>query len=254
MQLCGREIKGLLVDIDGVLYVGNEAIEGALEAIERLRVPHVYLTNTTTRSVAHLAEKLRGFGFSVEPGQVLSAPMAALDYLRQKGSPPARLVVSAEVAQDFVDYPQALEEAQAILVGDIGDAWSWDLLNQLFGRLVAGAELIALHKNKFWQTEAGLCLDIGAFVAGLEYASGVEATVVGKPSAAFFGAALNRLKIAPGEAAMIGDDIDSDVGGAQAQGILGVLVKTGKYRDAYVKRSSIKPDLILESIAELREA
>src|SRR5690606_17244586 len=121
---------------------------GAVEAIQRLDIPHVYLTNTTTRSVLSLTERLESFGFPVAEGQILSAPMAALDYLRSKGSPPAQLVVSEEVARDFTGYPQSWDEAEAIVIGDIGEAWSYRLLNHLFQLVMAGAELIALHKSK----------------------------------------------------------------------------------------------------------
>lgn len=114
-----------------------------------------------------------------------------------------------------------------------------------------GAELVALHRNKFWQTEAGLQMDIGAFVAGLEYVTGKSATVLGKPSPEFFAAALSRIGLKPGETAIIGDDIDTDIGTAQTLGIMGILVKTGKYRAAYAQASGITPDLVLDSIADL---
>jgi HAD superfamily hydrolase (TIGR01458 family) len=138
-----------------------------------------------------------------------------------------------------------------VVIGDIGNAWTYDLLNNVFRLVTNGAELVALHRNKFWQTEAGLQMDIGAFVAGLEYVTGKTATVTGKPSPEFFAAALSRIGLKPGEVAMIGDDIDTDIGAAQAQGMMGILVKTGKYREAYVRASKIKPDLVLDSIADM---
>jgi HAD superfamily hydrolase (TIGR01458 family) len=159
--------------------------------------------------------------------------------------------VNDEVLADFRDFKQSDTDAQAVIIGDIGNAWTYDLLNNVFRLLMNGAELVALHRNKFWQTEAGLQMDIGAFVAGLEYVTGKTATVMGKPSPEFFAAALSRIGLKSGEVAMIGDDIDTDIGAAQAQGIIGILVKTGKYREEYVQASKIKPDLVLDSIADL---
>lgn len=117
--------------------------------------------------------------------------------------------------------------------------------------MVNGAELIALHKNKFWQTQTGLRMDIGAFVAGLEYVTGKPATVIGKPAGAFFQMALQPLGLPVSHVAMVGDDIDSDVGGAQQVGLVGVLVKTGKYREDYVANSLVRPDMLIDSVADL---
>jgi len=251
MERCGRKIEGLLIDIDGVLHVGGRAVEGAVEAIARLSVPYLYLTNTTTRSSAQLVDQLRDLGFAAQNDQVLSAPGAALSYLTKQGSPPARFVLRQAVLADFGDYPQSTDEPGAVVVGDIEDAWNYELLNQIFSAVGRGAELIALHKNKFWHGPEGLQLDIGAFIAGLEYATGKTATVIGKPNPAFFQAGLDRLGASADQVAMIGDDIDSDVGGAQALGLMGILVKTGKFRPAYAEASAVRPDLIVDSIATL---
>jgi HAD superfamily hydrolase (TIGR01458 family) len=125
------------------------------------------------------------------------------------------------------------------------------MLNEVFACLMRGAKLIAIHKNRFWQTESGLHMDIGAFIAGLEYASNTEAIIIGKPSLDFFKAALNDMQLNANEVLMIGDDIDSDIGGAQAADIKAALVRTGKYRKAYTEASAIKPDITLDSIADL---
>jgi ribonucleotide monophosphatase NagD (HAD superfamily) len=96
-------------------------------------------------------------------------------------------------------------------------------------------------------------LDSGAFVAGLEYATGVEAHVLGKPSTAYFQAALDAVDADAERTWMVGDDVEADVGGAQALGMHGVLVKTGKYRDEWLERSGVKPDAVLDSVADLPE-
>ena len=137
------------------------------------------------------------------------------------------------------------------MVGDIGNAWTYALLNEVFDNLMNSARLIAVHKNRFWQTEHGLQLDIGAFIHGLEYASGSEAMIIGKPSPAFFQVALDDMGLSKDEVLMIGDDIDSDVGGAQEAGLKAVLVRTGKYRQAYAEALAIKPDYLIDSISNL---
>jgi HAD superfamily hydrolase (TIGR01458 family) len=254
MRIKDRTVRGLLIDLDGVLYVGGKAIPGAVEAIRQLHstpLPRCYLTNTTTKSAASLRQKLRDMGFELGAKELLSAPEAAKDYLESKGRPVCKLVVNEEVLGDFRAFQQSDTEARAVVIGDIGNAWTYDLLNSIFRLVMNGAELVALHRNKFWQTEAGLQMDIGAFVAGLEYVTGKAATVMGKPSPEFFAAALARLGLPAGQVAMIGDDIDTDIGAAQEQGMLGILVKTGKYREAYAQASRIKPDLLLNSITDL---
>ena len=249
-----RDISGLLIDLDGVLHVGRRPIAGAVDKIAALRalgMPHCYVTNTTTRPVSELSRELSRMGFAIDADSILSAPMAAKGYLESLHNPRCKLLLRREVLAEFGDCRQSDSGVDVVVVGDIGAAWSYELLNRVFRLLMDGAELIALHRNRFWQTEDGLQLDIGAIVAGFEYATGKQATMVGKPSEAFFREALRRLGLPPGQVAMIGDDIDSDIGGAQALGMAGILVKTGKYRRDYAERSAVKPDLQLRSFADL---
>jgi HAD superfamily hydrolase (TIGR01458 family) len=203
------------------------------------------------QSSATLRTSLQRMGFPVEVHQVLSSSEAAKVYLDTIGRPLCKLVLADDVLADFRDFPQSNTEAKVVVMGDVGNAWSYELLNDVFRLLMSGAELIALQRNKFWQTSAGLHLDIGAFVAGLEYATGKTAKVVGKPSPEFFAAALSRLGMQASEVAMIGDDIDHDILPAQRLGMTGVLVRTGKYREDYTRASAIKPDLVVDSIADL---
>ena len=254
MQIAGREVRGFLIDLDGVLHVGRAAIAGAIEKVnelERRQIPHCFVTNTTTRSRTALTVELNQLGFAVKPDSLVTAPAAAVAYLERRGRPRCKLLLAPDVAEEFSHLPRSESEAEVVVVGDIGPTWSYPVLNQVFQLLVGGAELVALHKNRFWQTDEGLQLDIGAFVVALEYASGKVARLIGKPNEDFFAAALERLGVQAEAVAMIGDDIDSDVGGAQRQGMLGIQVKTGKYRDEYAARSEVRPDLVLPSIAAL---
>lgn len=247
-------IKGLLFDLDGVLYVGSQPIEGAAASIRQIKasnIPTRFITNTSTLSLASLQQKMHGLGFSIPAEDIISAPQAALMHLKQQQDPVCRLLLAEDVKKDFVDIRQSETHVDYIVIGDIGGTWSYALLNELFKHLMEGAKLIAIHKNRFWQTEHGLQMDIGGFVDALEYASGVKAMLMGKPSIDFFQVALDGLGVSAAEAAIIGDDIDVDIGGGQQAGLTGILVKTGKYRQSYVEASAIKPDFIISSVADL---
>lgn len=250
-------LKGFLFDLDGVLHIGSRVIEGAPEAVERIRSAGFacrFITNTSTLSLASLQQKLDALGFAVAPEEIISAPQATVLYLRRQADPVCRLLLAEDVKRDFGEFRQSDTDADYIVVGDIGEAWSYRLLNEVFNRLIHGAKLIAIHKNRFWQTEQGLQMDIGGFVEALEYASGVKAMIIGKPSADFFQIALDDMGLKPAEAAIIGDDIDTDVGGGQQAGLRGILVRTGKYRQAYAEASAIEPDRVLDSIRDLPSA
>jgi len=246
--------KGILFDLDGVLYTGPSAISGAIDAVNTIRasgMPCRFVTNTSTLSLASLHHKLTTLGFSIPSTEIISAPQATLLYLKQQAHATCRLLLADDVKKDFDALPQAATNADYIVIGDIGNAWTYTLLNDVFNALMQGAKLITIHKNKFWQTEHGLQMDIGGFVDALEYASGVKAMVIGKPAPDFFKIALDDLGLTPAEAMMVGDDIDVDVGGGQQVGLTGVLVKTGKYRQRYADASAIKPDIVINSVADL---
>jgi HAD superfamily hydrolase (TIGR01458 family) len=138
-----------------------------------------------------------------------------------------------------------------VVLGDLGEAGNYETLNRVFRQVSAGAELIALQKNRYWETADGLSLDAGPFVAAIEYASGREAVVVGKPAPPFFELALGDLGVDPGRTAMVGDDVEADIGGAMEAGLPGVLVRTGKFREDRVRESGIEPTATVDSIAEV---
>lgn len=247
-------IKGIMFDLDGVLYVGSTPIDCAIKTVQQIRdAGYVcrFVTNTSTLSLASLQKKLRGLGFDVEQSEIFSAPQAALQLLKQQQNPICRLLLADDVKQDFQKFQQSDTEAQWIVIGDIGNAWTYAMLNEVFQCVMRGARILAIHKNRFWQTEHGLQMDIGAFIDGLEYASNTQAIIIGKPSADFFSAVLTDMQLTPEQVLMIGDDIDADVGGAQASNIGGVLVRTGKYRQDYADNSAIQPKATIDSIADL---
>jgi HAD superfamily hydrolase (TIGR01458 family) len=247
-------VKGLLLDLNGVFYVANQLLPGAIETAQQLKhlgTPYRFATNNTTESVGTLSRNLQVLGLEVPAETIISAPYAAMLYLRQKQYSRIYPLLTDDVRADFKEFTFDEMNAEAVVIGDMDNDWNYRMLNRAFKLIMQGAELVALHKGKFWQWEAGLQLDIGAFVAGLEYSTDTQATIIGKPSASFFELALQELGMPPQDVVMVGDDIDADIGGAQAVGMKGVLVKTGKYREHLSAQSGITPDAVVDSIDQV---
>ena len=247
--------------MDGVLYNGAIPIAGAREALAWVRVehiPHLFVTNTSSRSRQHLAEKLAMMGIDAAADDVLCPPAAAGDWLRKHAHGRVALFVPPKACAEFAGLdplpPDAESGAQYVVVGDLSEAWDFRTLNRAFRLLHSKPEsqLIALGMTRYWQTPGGLQLDVAPFVAALEHASGKQAMVFGKPAAPFFEAAAEKLATPPADILMIGDDIEIDVGGAQKAGMMGALVKTGKFRPLDLERG-VKPDVVLDSVASLPE-
>ncbi|HRH77149.1 MAG TPA: TIGR01458 family HAD-type hydrolase [Cellvibrionaceae bacterium] len=248
----------ILFDLDGTLYVDNQALPGAAAALAQLRgaIQLGFITNTTTQNATHLVAKLASMGIDITADELFTPVQATWQYLSQwqtrSGRTPSVWPLVAEALQeDFAHYPVDEHSPDIVVLGDIGERWNLALINQLFQCVHQGSQLIALHKNRYWQTATGLKADIGFFVAGIEYVTSSRAIIMGKPSADFFQQALARFNCAAQASFMIGDDIDSDIGGAQAVGMRGVLVKTGKYRQHYCDASAIKPWGLIQDVTKL---
>jgi len=223
-------IRGVLLDLSGVLYQGDRALPGAVVAVERLRaasLPTRFITNITRKGSREVLGALAAMGLDIAPDDLLSAPIAARHYLEDRGLHPYLLVHPALEAE-FTD--RVGETPDAVLVGDAADGFTYAALNRAFRMIVDGAPLLAMGNNRYFRDNDGLSLDIGPFVAALEYASGATATVLGKPAPAFFHTAVESLGCEPEEVVMVGDDALADVDGALAAGIPAILVQTGKYR------------------------
>jgi HAD superfamily hydrolase (TIGR01458 family) len=227
----GPAISGVLVDLAGVVYQGDKLLPGAVQALSRLK-EHIsavrYLTNTTRSTRQSLVDRLRKLGLEIEEREVFSAPHAAVQVLEQRGLRPY-LLVHPNLLPEFKDFSTV--NPNAVVLGDAGDALTYQNLNQAFRLIMDGAPLIAMGRNRYFREEGGLSLDAGPFAAALEYAAGIRAEVVGKPDPEFFHLALSDLACPPAEAVMIGDDVHDDVCGAVDAGLRGILVRTGKYRE-----------------------
>jgi HAD superfamily hydrolase (TIGR01458 family) len=251
-------MTAILLDIDGVLHVSGEVIPGAPEAVRALRDSghgvH-FVTNNTTRARSQLAEELRSLGIEVDEKDVSTTPIAAGKLLEGLRVLPLTM---AAIRPDLAEHVTLVDEgAEAVLVGgadetvETRDVFAYEKLNRAFAALRDGARLVCLHKNRWWQTSRGPLLDAGAFVSGLEYAAQTEAEIVGKPTAAYFESALDELDATPGDALMVGDDVEADIGGAKRVGMRAVLVRTGKFRPAALEEADPEPDAVIDSIANL---
>ncbi|MGE0353716.1 MAG: HAD-IIA family hydrolase [Gemmatimonadales bacterium] len=257
-----------LFDLDGTLYTEAGAVPGAAELIARLRsrgTPFRFVTNTTSRTRAAIVERLAGYGIAAEPAEVFTALRAGAQVARNLGAETVVPFIAPEALADLADLalvggtarptreplPVGPSARRSVLIGDLGARWSFDLLQEAFEHLHAGARLIALSRDRYWLKGGRLTLDAGLFVAGLEYAAGTEAVVAGKPNPSFFHAAVASLDLPPGTpVTMVGDDLWGDIQGAQRAGYRAVLVKTGKFRETALAESGIEPDQIVGTVGE----
>ena len=246
------DCRAVTFDLDGVLYQEEAPIPGAVEtvrALHQMDVPFRFLTNTTSKSRGDVLDKLREFGFPAQAEWIYSPPATAGDLLReQKAS--AYLLVQDRALPDFADVRRDDKAPDYVVMGDLGDGWTFKKLNRAFQFIQQGAGLIALGMTRYWQSDGGLLLDVGPFVAALEYATGAEALVLGKPAPAFFERIAHHLSLPPAQIALVGDDIRTDVGAAMEAGFFGVQVRTGKFRPSDLD-GDITPDLVLDSVTDL---
>lgn len=250
--------EGVLLDIDGVLTVSWEPLRGAIETIQWLQAGKIafrLVTNTSSRTRREIAVLLARAGMEVDERQILTAVTSAAHHLT--GSHPGVgcfVLNEGDLREDLegveiVDAPSA----GVVLLGGAGPSVGYEDLNTVFRMAMEGVPIVALHRNLRYQTADGLALDMGAFIMGLEAAADSTVTVVGKPAPAFFSAALMDLGIDSRRSVMVGDDILSDVLGAQDAGISGVLVRTGKFRQSDLQGNAAGPDHVIDDIGQLPE-
>ena len=245
------DIKGLMLDLDGTLYVGGETVAGAREVLEALEASGLalrYVTNTTRMPRRAVVERMRKLGFEVEEDEVLTPAWAAA---RLIGSRSCLALVDESLHEDLGEARLTDDSPEVVLVGDLGEGFTYPRLDAAFRCLMEGAELVALQKNRYWNSGGILSLDAGPFVAALEYASGKRAVVVGKPEESFFRIALEDMGLGAHEVAMVGDDAETDVAGAKRAGLSGIQVRTGKWRPG---GDVGEADLVLDSVAALPRA
>jgi len=249
-----NRIKGLLLDLSGTLYADDEPITGAKEAMRALRAAGIrilFVTNTTSKSRRRILARLEQMGFALRLEEIFTAPLAAARVLCEAGHQRCHFLLPAEALEDLSAFEATDDNPDAVVIGDIGDGFDYATLSRCFDLLMHGAEFYALAANRFYESGGQLKLDVGPFVAALEYACQSSAKLIGKPSNGFYRAATALLQSAPGSVAMVGDDIESDVGGAMDAGLTGILVRTGKYRKSVAEKSKIRPHHTIDSVADL---
>lgn len=240
--------RGVLLDLSGVLYVGEKPLPGALSAVQCLidtGIPVRYITNTTRKTSSAVLKHLSDMKFHINPDELFTAPIAAKDYLEMNNLVPY-LLIHPNLEEEFTEYRDKTD-INSVLVGDAGDGFTYGKMNEAFRHLRNGAIFLALGINRYFKDGNQFSLDAGPFVRALEYATEQKATVIGKPSKEFYMSAINSIGCKPDEAVMVGDDVDSDILGAVNAGIYGILVQTGKYskgdKDKLVDNTRVETDI-----------
>lgn len=250
----GAKIEGCLLDIDGTVLQENLPIEGAVGAVSSLRragFPFRFLTNTTRRPRAEIVQRLSDLGLEAEIEDCLTAPAVTAAWLRERGARSLMLLVDPATRHEFADFDLDDPRPEFVVVADLGSNWTFELLDNAFRALMEGAQLVAMQRNRYWKHQGRLSLDAGPFVAALEYATDHQAHLVGKPSPELFHTVVRELGLAVDRVAMIGDDLEADVRGAKAAGMVAVAVRTGKYRAALEAATQQTADVVLDSVADL---
>ncbi|WP_018140974.1 TIGR01458 family HAD-type hydrolase [Thioalkalivibrio sp. ALJ7] len=223
-------IRAVLLDLSGVLYVGNQALAGSKMAVRRLQesgVPIRLITNTTREPRSAIIRKLQQMGFDFAEDQLATAPSAIRSRLEADGRRPL-LLVHPDLEPEFFDMTPS--DPDVVVLGDMGKDFDYAVLNRAFRLLMEGASLWVMGTNRYFREADGLSLDIGPFVRALEYAAEVEAENFGKPDPRLFHAAIEDLHLDPSEVLMVGDDVAGDIDGARMAGLAACLVRTGKYQ------------------------
>ncbi len=243
-------IKGILFDIGGVLHVGNIPIDGAKETLKKIKSHFQvrFLTNTTRKTPTMVLDSLLNMGFDVKEDELFTALKATKEYVKKENGNVYCILTDAAK-----EYFKELETSSPnfVVVGDAYTNFTYENLNKAFGYLLDGAKLIAAAKNRYFKDKDNkLSLDAGGFIVALEYAAQTKAKIIGKPSREFFLMAVESMHLKPNEVLMVGDDIESDILGAQEAGLKAALVQTGKFNENDLQKG-IKPDFLLKDINEL---
>ena len=247
----------ILFDLDGVLYESDTAIDGAAKTIRWFddnQIPHLFLTNTTSKSRAELVTKLARFNIRANPDNFLTPPVSASQWLRNQNIINIALYVPEATKEEFSEFNICNENediVDAIVIGDLGLQWTFEIMNRIFRLLIDNPQsaLLALGMTRYWRSNSGLQLDVGPMIKAFEYATDRSAIVTGKPAKEFFQSAISLLG-EQNEIIMIGDDIRSDIEASQQAGLKAIQVRTGKFTD-HDLRIGIRPDAIIDSIAQL---
>ncbi len=243
----------LLIDFDGVIRL-DSGIAGDtglfFDFLEKNDIPSFIISNSTQYTGGDIKEILKSSGIKSEINAMTTID-AAVNYLASEGLS-ISLYCKENVRKYFNDFITE-KQPDAVVIGDIEDGWNYAVLNEIFRKVLNGAQIIALQKNKFWRPEGKeVSLDAGAFITAIEFAASREAFLIGKPSPVYFNTALQKLGFKAGsEFYMIGDDVTTDIKGAKDLGGKGILVFTGKTKKNYDRNNSPEPDFECDSLKDI---
>ncbi|MGW4768028.1 HAD-IIA family hydrolase [Nocardia sp. NPDC004278] len=248
-------IGGVLYDIDGVLVTSWRELEGAADAVRRIResgLCRAFLTNTTSRTCDEIAERLRSAGFDVDADEIVTAARLTGEYVSRR-YPDARVWVlnHGDIRPDLAALTLDDEHPDVVVIGGAGAEFTHRALSRVAELMLDGVPVVAMHSGLTWATDDGLRIDAGAYLPGLAAAGNAEIAVIGKPEPAGFRTCADLMGLDPTEVLMIGDDLHSDVLAAQRVGMTGVLVRTGKFRSAVLAGAASAPDHVIDSVADL---
>ncbi|MGQ4617607.1 HAD-IIA family hydrolase [Nocardia sp. R7R-8] len=250
-------IRGVLYDIDGVLVTSWREIAGAAAAVRRIRengLRRAFLTNTTSRTCAEIAERLCGTGIEVEPSEIVTAARLTAEFVRGRYPDAAVWVLNhGDIEADLAGLQLDEGHPDVVVIGGAGPEFTHAALSRVAELMLDGVPVVAMHSGLTWATADGLRIDAGAYLPGLEAAGNARIEVVGKPAAPGFRTAVALMRLEPAEVVMIGDDLYSDVLAAQDVGLTGVLVRTGKFRPGVLASSDRAPDHVIDSVVDLPE-
>lgn len=275
----------LLIDFDGVLKLGDKPapdIKEFLNFINKKNIPAFVISNSTLKTSADIKDffEKNNFEFNIPS---MTASDAALKYVSENYRR-VKVYCTDKIKNLFKEY-LVEENPEAVVIGDLADEWSYEILNEIFRDVYNGADLIAMQKNKFWKPDGKtLCLDAGSFITAIEYATGKEGILIGKPSPIYFRTILAYFhETKPGHAEiisaskksrqkipkqdlpdgsqvlndfqasffMLGDDLETDINSAQKIGGKGILIYTGKTKYPLPADIKMKPDYEANNLTEV---
>ena len=244
----------LLIDFDGIIKIGNNPTEDANEFLSFLieeNIPAFIISNSTLKTSEDITTFLKENNLPLIPA--MTAADATLRYIKDNYRRVSVYCIDSikKIFEGYIDD----KNPEAVVIGDIGDKWSYEIMNEIFRKVYDGADIIAMHKNKFWKPDGKtLSLDAGTFISAIEYATSNEAVLIGKPSPIYFNTAIKLLGYpSDSKFIMIGDDIEADIIASRQIGGIGILVYTGKTKFPLPEDYPSKPDYEAKSLTEVKK-
>ena len=247
-------IKAVIFDLDGTIYLGNKLIgniKTTLKILKERKIPYIFVTNTTSKSTQIILKKLNNLGIEIEENKIISPVVVSKQFLRRQNVKKIAIEHCPPLEPEYNEFEISLKPDVVILADD-GKGLEYEAVNRIFNHHLNGAKITSLQKNKYYRKEGELVADLGFYVAGFEYITGNPIMNFGKPSQELFEYAQSILQVADkNNIAVVGDDLEFDILGAQKLGFKGFLVQTGKYQNGIEDNFSLKPDHVIQDAADI---